>query len=231
MKRKTIPPNGSQVVIHHLFAGAKVVDLVNEYGSSLGIQRFDMAVGWGWSAIITKPIFQAIDFLYRYVGNFGIAIIIFTVFVKALFFTLANTSYRAMSKMKKLQPEMERVRERFKDDKAQQQQAMMQLYSKEKVNPLAGCMPMVIQIPVFFSLYKVLLVSIDMPQPPFFGWIKDLSAPEPTSIFNLFGLIPFTPPAFLILGAFPIIMGVTMGVQTSLNPPPADPIAQPIFSF
>src|SRR5258706_7657337 len=231
MKAKTVPPNGSQVVIPHLFAGAKVVDLVNESGTTLGIQRLDMAVDWGWFAIITKPMFLAIDFLYRYVGNFGIAILIFTVFVKALFFPLANTSYRAMSKMKKLQPEMERLRERFKDDKVQQQQAMMQLYSKEKVNPLAGCMPMLIQIPVFFSLYKVLLVSIDMRQAPFFGWIKDLSAPEPTSIFNLFGLLPFMPPTFLMLGAFPIIMGVTMWVQTSLNPPPADPMQQRIFSF
>src|SRR6266581_1158172 len=223
--------NGTQVVIHHLFAGAKVVDLVNEYGSSLGIQRFDMAVDWGWFAIITKPIFQAIDFLYRYVGNFGIAILIFTVFVKALFFPLANTSYRAMSKMKKLQPEMERLRERFKDDKVQQQQAMMQLYSKEKVNPISGCLPMLIQIPVFFSLYKVLLVTIDMRHAPFFGWIKDLSAPDPTSVFNLFGLIPYTPPQFLMLGVFPILMGATMWLQTNLNPPPADPVQQKIFGF
>jgi YidC/Oxa1 family membrane protein insertase len=231
MKPKTVAPNGSQVVIHHLFAGAKVVDLVNEYGTSLGIQRFDMAVDWGWFAVITKPIFQAIDFLYRYVGNFGIAILIFTVFVKALFFPLANTSYRAMSKMKKLQPEMERLRERFKDDKVQQQQAMMQLYSKEKVNPISGCLPMLIQIPVFFSLYKVLLVTIDMRHAPFFGWIKDLSAPDPTSLFNLFGLIPYTPPQFLMLGVFPILMGATMWVQTNLNPPPADPVQQKIFGF
>jgi YidC/Oxa1 family membrane protein insertase len=231
MKAKIVAPNGSQVVIHHLFAGAKVVDLVNEYGTSLGIQRFDMAVDWGWFAFITKPMFLAIDFLYRYVGNFGIAILIFTVFVKALFFPLANTSYRAMSKMKKLQPEMERLRERFKDDKVQQQQAMMQLYSKEKVNPISGCLPMLIQIPVFFSLYKVLLVTIDMRHAPFFGWIKDLSAPDPTSLFNLFGLIPYTPPQFLMLGVFPILMGITMWLQTNLNPPPADPVQQKIFSF
>src|SRR5258706_4915230 len=231
MKPKTVAPNGSQVVIHHLFAGAKVVDLVNEYGTTLGIQRFDMAVDWGWFAIITKPIFQAIDFLYRYVGNFGIAILIFTVFVKALFFPLANTSYRAMSKMKKLQPEMERVRERFNDDKAQQQQDIMKLYQKEKVNPISGCLPMLIQIPVFFSLYKVLLVTIDMRHAPFYGWIKDLSAPDPTSIFNLFGLIPYTPPQFLMLGVFPILMGATMWVQTNLNPPPADPVQQKIFGF
>src|SRR5207237_10203208 len=140
------------------------LDLISDYGANLGIHRFDMAVDWGWFAFITKPMFLAIDFLYRYVGNFGIAILIFTVFVKALFFPLANTSYRAMSKMKKLQPEMERVRERFKEDKAQQQQALMQLYQKEKVNPVSGCLPMIIQIPVFFSLYKVLLVTIDMRQ-------------------------------------------------------------------
>jgi YidC/Oxa1 family membrane protein insertase len=231
MKPKTVAPNGSQAVIHHLFAGAKVVDLVNNYGQTLGIQRFDMAIDWGWFAIITKPIFQAIDFLYRYVGNFGWAILIFTVFVKALFFPLANTSYRAMSKMKKLQPEMERVRERFKDDKVQQQQAMMQLYQKEKVNPVSGCLPMLIQIPVFFSLYKVLLVTIDMRHAPFFGWVRDLSAPDPTSIFNLFGLIPYTPPQFLMLGVFPIIMGLTMWIQTNLNPPPADPVQQKIFGF
>ena len=231
MKPKTIAPNGSQTVVHHLFAGAKVVDLVNDYSRTLGIQRFDMAVDWGWFSFITKPMFMAIDFLYRYVGNFGIAILIFTVFVKALFFPLANTSYRSMSKMKKLQPEMERLRARFKDDKAKQQQEMMALYAKEKVNPLAGCLPMLIQIPVFFSLYKVLLVTIDMRHAPFFGWVKDLSAPDPTSIFNLFGLIPFTPPSYLMLGVFPIVMGATMWVQTNLNPPPADPAQQKIFAF
>jgi YidC/Oxa1 family membrane protein insertase len=237
MKAKVVAPNGSQAVIHHLFAGAKVVDLVNEYGTNLGIQRFDMAVDWGWFAFITKPMFLAIDFLYRYVGNFGIAILIFTVFVKALFFPLANTSYRAMSKMKKLQPEMERLRERFKDDKTQQQQEMMKLYQKEKVNPISGCLPMLIQIPVFFSLYKVLLVTIDMRHAPFFGWVKDLSARDPSNIFNLFGLVPFDPTqlpgvgSFLWLGAFPILMGITMWLQTNLNPPPADPVQQKIFSF
>jgi YidC/Oxa1 family membrane protein insertase len=237
MKPKTIAPNGSQVVIHHLFAGAKVVDLVNDYSKTLGIQRFDMAVDWGWFAFITKPMFMAIDFLYRYVGNFGIAILIFTVFVKALFFPLANASYRSMSKMKKLQPEMERMRERFKDDKVQQQQEMMKLYQKEKVNPLAGCLPMLIQIPVFFSLYKVLLVTIDMRHAPFFGWIKDLSAQDPSNLFNLFGLIPVDPTQvpvvghFLVLGAFPMLMGLTMWIQTNLNPPPADPMQQKIFGF
>jgi YidC/Oxa1 family membrane protein insertase len=237
MKPRTVAPNGSQSVIHHLFAGAKVVDLVNDYGKNLGIQRFDMAVDWGWFSFITKPMFLAIDFLYRYVGNFGVAILIFTVFVKALFFPLANTSYRSMSKMKKLQPEMERLRARFKEDKVQQQQEMMKLYQKEKVNPLAGCLPMVIQIPVFFSLYKVLLVTIDMRHAPFFGWIKDLSAQDPSNVFNLFGLIPADPTQvpvighFLVLGAFPMLMGLTKWLQTNLNPPPADPMQQKIFGF
>jgi YidC/Oxa1 family membrane protein insertase len=237
MKAKTVAPNGSLAVIHHLFAGAKVVDLVDNYTKQLGIARFDLAVDWGWFSFLTRPIFVALDFLNRYVGNFGVAILIFTVAVKALFFPLANTSYRAMSKMKKLQPEMERMRERFKDDKAQQQQALMQLYQKEKVNPLAGCLPMVIQIPVFFSLYKVLVVTIDMRHAPFFGWIKDLSAPDPTNLFTLFGLIAWQPQTlpllgpFLMLGVFPMIMGVTMWVQTNLNPPPADPVQQKIFGY
>ncbi|HEX5281784.1 MAG TPA: membrane protein insertase YidC [Micropepsaceae bacterium] len=231
MMPRVISPNGSQSVMYHLFAGAKIVNLVNQYQQTLGIQRFDMAIDWGWFAFITKPMFQAIDLLYRYVGNFGIAILIFTVFVKALFFPLANASYRSMSKMKKLQPEMERLRERFKTDKVQQQQELMKLYQKEKVNPVSGCLPMIIQIPVFFSLYKVLLVTIDMRHAPFFGWIRDLSAADPTSVFNLFGLIPWMPPQFLMIGVFPLIMGLTMWLQTNLNPPPADPAQQKIFGF
>lgn len=231
MMPQVVAPNGAQSVTYRLFAGAKIVNLVNQYQQTLGIYRFDMAIDWGWFAFITKPMFQAIDLLYRYVGNFGIAILIFTVFVKALFFPLANTSYRSMSKMKKLQPEMERLRERFKNDKVQQQQALMQLYQKEKVNPVSGCLPMVIQIPVFFSLYKVLLVTIDMRHAPFFGWIKDLSAADPTSLFNLFGLIPWMPPQYLMIGVFPLIMGLTMWLQTNLNPPPADPAQQKIFAF
>jgi YidC/Oxa1 family membrane protein insertase len=237
LKPRTVTPNGSQVVIHHLFAGAKVVDIVDNYTRTLDIQRFDLAVDWGWFNPLTKWMFQAIDLLYKFAGNFGVAILIFTVFVKILFFPLANTSYRAMSKMKKLQPEMERLRERYKDDKAQQQQELMKLYQKEKVNPLAGCLPMLIQIPVFFSLYKVLLVTIDMRHAPFFGWIRDLSAADPSNLFNLFGLIPWNPTTipligpFLVLGAFPILMGVTMWVQTNLNPPPADPVQQKLFGY
>ena len=228
---KTVAPNASQTVVHHFFAGAKVVDIVDDYARTLGINRFDMAVDWGWFNPLTKWMFLALDYIYRFVGNYGLTILIFTVIVKLLFFPLANTSYRAMSKMKKLQPEMERLRERYKDDKVKQQQELMQLYQKEKVNPLAGCMPMLVQIPVFFSLYKVLLVTIDMRHAPFFGWIQDLSAPEPTSLFNLFGLLPFTPPAFLMIGVFSIIMGFTMWLQTNLNPPPADPVQAKMFSY
>ena len=228
---KSVAPNASQTVVHHFFAGAKVVDIVDDYARTLGINRFDMAVDWGWFNPLTKWMFLALDYIYRFVGNYGLTILIFTVIVKLLFFPLANTSYRAMSKMKKLQPEMERLRERYKDDKVKQQQELMQLYQKEKVNPLAGCMPMLVQIPVFFSLYKVLLVTIDMRHAPFFGWIQDLSAPEPTSLFNLFGLLPFTPPAFLMIGVFSIIMGFTMWLQTNLNPPPADPVQAKMFSY
>jgi YidC/Oxa1 family membrane protein insertase len=228
---KTVAPNSSETIVHHFFAGAKVVDIVDDYARTLGINRFDMAVDWGWFNPLTKWMFLALDYIYRFVGNYGVTILIFTVIVKLLFFPLANTSYRAMSKMKKLQPEMERLRERHKDDKVKMQQELMALYQKEKVNPLAGCMPMLVQIPVFFSLYKVLLVTIDMRHAPFFGWIQDLSAAEPISLFNLFGLLPFTPPAFLMIGVFSIIMGITMWIQTNLNPPPADPVQAKMFSY
>jgi YidC/Oxa1 family membrane protein insertase len=228
---RTVAPGASQEVTHHLFAGAKVVNIIEDYRNRLGIPLFDYAVDWGWFWFLTKPIFTALEYLYHYVGNFGVSILIFTVFVKLVFFPLASTSYRAMSKMKKLQPEMERLRERLKDDRVAQQQSLMELYRKEKVNPAAGCLPMVIQIPVFFSLYKVLFVSIEMRHAPFIGWIQDLSAPDPTSIFNLFGLLPFTPPGFLMIGVLPLIMGFTMWLQTNLNPPPADPAQAKIFGL
>ena len=231
LKPRTIAPGASSEVTHRMFAGAKVVKTVEDYRTQQNIQRFDMAVDWGWFFFLTKPIFLAIDYIYHYVGNFGVAILIFTVLVKLLFFPLANTSYRAMSKMKKLQPEMERLKERLKDDRPGQQQAIMELYKKEKVNPVAGCVPMLVQIPVFFSLYKVLFVTIEMRHAPFFGWIQDLSAPDPTSIFNLFGLIPFTVPHALMIGVWPLIMGATMWVQTNLNPPPGDPVQAKIFQF
>jgi YidC/Oxa1 family membrane protein insertase len=215
----------------HLFAGAKQVKVIEDYEAKLGIEKFELLIDWGWFYFITKPLYYLLDWLYGILGNFGIAILAVTVIVKALFFPLANKSYESMAKMKKLQPQMEQLRERYKDDKAKQQQELMALYQKEKINPLAGCLPILIQIPVFFALYKVLFVSIDMRHAPFFGWIQDLSVADPTSIFNLFGLLPFAVPEFLHIGAWPVIMGITMWVQMQLNPPQPDPVQQQIFSF
>ncbi|KZL15505.1 membrane protein insertase YidC [Pseudovibrio sp. Ad26] len=214
-----------------LYAGAKVTKLIEGYQASYNIESFDLMIDWGWFYFLTKPMFWAIDWLYSLVGNFGVAILLVTVIVKALFFPLANKSYVSMSKMKLVQPQMTEIREKFKDDKQKQQQAMMELYKKEKINPLAGCLPMVIQIPVFFSLYKVLFVTIEMRHAPFFGWIQDLSAPDPTTIFNLFGLIPWDPPSFLMIGVWPLIMGVTMFLQMKMNPAPAEPAQQMIFNW
>ena len=194
-------------------------------------------IDWGWFYFITKPMFLALDFFFHLVGNFGIAILIVTVLVKLLFFPLANKSYASMAKMKAVQPEMTMIRERYADDKMKQQQAMMELYKKEKINPIAGCLPIAMQIPVFFSLYKVLFITIEMRHAPFYGWIKDLSAPDPTNMFTLFGLIPFDPTvlplvgSYLHLGIWPLIMGITMWVQMKLNPPPPDPTQQMIFNW
>jgi YidC/Oxa1 family membrane protein insertase len=220
-----------------LFAGAKQVQLVNAYGDTHKIKQFDLLIDWGWFYFITKPLFQLIHWLagwfasMGFVGNFGLAILATTVLVKLAFFPLANKSYESMAKMKNLQPEMEKLRERYKDDRAKQQQELMALYKKEKINPLAGCLPILLQIPVFFALYKVLFVTIDMRQAPFYGWIKDLSAPDPTSLLNLFGLLPFETPALLHVGIWPIIMGITMWVQMQLNPQQPDPIQQKIFNW
>ena len=226
----TIAPGGSETVTNRLFAGAKVSKLVNQYRDE-GIYRFNLLIDWGYFWFLTQPVFKAIDLIAHETGNFGIAILIVTVLIKAAFFPLANRSYESMSKMKKLQPEMERIKELHADDKMRQQQEVMELYKKEKVNPIAGCLPMVIQIPVFFSLYKVLFVTIEMRHAPFFGWIHDLSAPDPTTLFNLFGLIPWAPPAYLLIGAWPLIMGFTMFVQQRMNPAPADPVQQQIFTW
>jgi YidC/Oxa1 family membrane protein insertase len=228
---RTVTPGRTIEVTHRLFAGAKVVNIIEKYRDQLGIVRFDLAIDWGWFFFLTKPFFLALDLLYRYLGNFGVAIIVFTIILKLIFYPLQSTSFRSMARMKKLQPEMEKLRELYKDDKVKQQQAIMELYKREKANPLAGCLPLLIQVPVFFSLYKVLIVTIEMRHAPFFGWIQDLSAPDPTTIFNLFGLIPFTPPSFLMIGVWPIIMGITMWVQSKLNPPPADPTQAKIFGF
>ncbi|MGQ9365635.1 membrane protein insertase YidC [Azospirillum sp. ST 5-10] len=214
-----------------LFAGAKEVKLLDAYAEQYGITNFDLAVDFGWFYFLTKPFFYALDFLAGTIGNFGVAILVFTVCVKLLFFPLANKSYHAMARMKKLQPKMQELREKFDDDKARLNQEMMALYKREKVNPMAGCLPILIQIPVFFALYKVLFVTIEMRHAPFFGWIHDLSAPDPTTIFNLFGLIPWDPPHMLMLGAWPLIMGVTMWLQQRMNPAPPDPVQQKVFAF
>ena len=234
---RTIAPGATASVDARLFAGAKEVRVVNDYENKLNLNHFDLLIDWGWFYFITKPLFFVIDYIYRLVGNFGVAILIVTVLIKAAFFPLANKSYASMAKMKAVQPQMAALRERYPDDKAKQQQELMALYKKEKINPLAGCLPIAIQIPVFFSLYKVLFVTIEMRHAPFFGWIRDLSAPDPTNLFNLFGLIAFDPTIvpmvghFLHLGAWPLIMGVTMWAQMKLNPTPPDPTQAMIFNW
>ncbi len=242
----TIAPGATGTADARLFAGAKEVSVVGinfpfsvagGYNQALHLNHFDLLIDWGWFYFITKPMFLAIDFFFRLVGNFGIAILIVTVLVKLLFFPLANKSYASMARMKAVQPELIMIRQRYGDDKVKQQQAMMELYKKEKINPVAGCLPIAIQIPVFFSLYKVLFITLEMRHAPFYGWIRDLSAPDPTNIFTLFGMIPFDPTvlpligAFLHLGIWPAIMGVTMWVQMKLNPAPPDPTQQMIFNW
>jgi YidC/Oxa1 family membrane protein insertase len=237
LEPQTIGIGGSATANARLFAGAKESKLIDAYDKALNLNRFELLIDWGWFYFITKPMFWVIDFLYRLVGNFGVAILLVTVLVKAIFFPLANKSYASMAKMKALQPKLTELKERFPDDKMKQQQEMMELYKKEKINPLAGCLPIAIQIPVFFSLYKVLFVTIEMRHAPFFGWIRDLSAPDPTNLFNLFGLFAFDPttlPVFghyLHLGIWPIIMGITMWFQMKLNPTPPDPTQKMIFDW
>ncbi|MFN0218828.1 MAG: membrane protein insertase YidC [Hyphomicrobium sp.] len=226
-----IPPNARKGVEAHLYAGAKQATLIDKYEAQLGIQQFDRMVDWGWFYFITKPLFWLMEAINKLVHNFGVTILILTVFVKAFFYPLANKQYESMARMKKLQPEMARIKEVYKDDQQRQQKEMFELYRKEKINPLAGCWPILLQIPVFFALYKVLFVTIDMRHAPFFGWIKDLSAPDPTSLFNLFGLLPYAVPEFLHIGVWPLIMGITMWVQMQLNPPQPDPVQQQIFQW
>ena len=230
----TVPADGTAANSMRLFAGAKEVNLLDAYAES-GIARFDRAIDFGWFYFLTKPIFLTLQFFAGLLGNFGLAILLLTLLIKVLFFPLANKSYSAMSKMKLLQPEMQKIRERFPEDKARQQQEIMAMYKKVGANPLAGCLPIVIQIPVFFSLYKVLFVTIEMRHAPFFGWIHDLSAPDPTSFVNLFGLLPFSPETLpvigpmLMIGAWPLLMGVTMFLQQKLNPQPVDPLQAKMF--
>jgi YidC/Oxa1 family membrane protein insertase len=231
----SVPAGGSAKFTHRFFGGAKEVRLLDKIEAKLGVQNFDLAIDFGWFYFLTKPFFYAIDWLYGILGNFGLAIMALTVLIKLAFFPLANKSYKSMSQMKALQPEMVKLRERYGEDRQKLNQEMMALYKEKKVNPASGCLPILIQIPVFFSLYKVLIVTIEMRHAPFFGWIQDLSAPDPTSVFNLFGLLPYDPSAFIPggfnIGAWALAMGLTMFFQQRLNPQPTDPIQAKIFSF
>ncbi len=228
---KFIEPGNNFSLTHYLFTGPKKVDLLDKYEKQYDISLFDRAIDFGWLYILTKPIFNAMNFFYGFVGNFGISIMIVTVLIKLLMFTLANKSYRSMKKIKNLQPEMDRIKNLYADDKTRLNQEVMKLYKREKVNPVSGCLPFLLQIPVFFSIYKVLYVSIEMRHAPFFGWIQDLSAPDPTSIFNLFGLLPFTPPSFLMVGVWPLIMAASMFLQQKMTPQVADPIQAQVLKF
>ena len=218
----------------HFFAGAKVLTMIDAYSEELAIPNFDLAIDFGWFYFMTKPFFYAINWLNSLLGNFGVAILAFTVFIRIVLYPLADKSYRSMAKMRALSPKLTKMREQYKDDRQKLNQEMMALYRQEKVNPAAGCLPILLQIPVFFALYKVLYVSIEMRHAPFFGWIKDLSEVDPTSIFNLFGLLPYSTaliPDFLNIGLWPIAMGLSMFIQQKLNPPPPDPIQAKIFQW
>ena len=232
-----LAPGAAFETTTRVFAGAKEVSTIDNYASKLGIKKFDLMIDWGWFYFITKPLFLLIDAIYHFVGNFGVAILIVTVLVKLAFFPLANRSYQSMAKMKKIQPQIAALKELYPDDRVKQQQEQMELFKREGVNPVSGCLPMVIQIPVFFALYKVIFITIEMRHAPFFGWIRDLSAPDPTNVFTLFGLIPWEPTAlpvfghFLALGIWPLIMGVSMFFQMKMNPEPADPVQKSMFAW
>ena len=226
-----VPAGNTQETVTKFFAGAKEVNLVVDYRDKQKISRFDLAIDWGWFEWLTKPLFFALDYFNNILGNMGLSILLLTVIIKLIFFPLANTSYKAMAKMKALQPEMLKIRERFGEDRAKMNQEMMALYKREKANPASGCLPILPQIPVFFALYKVVYVTIELRHAPFFGWIKDLSAADPLTFVNLFGLINWTPPEYLVIGVWPIIMGATMYFQQKLNPPPPDPTQAKIFMF
>jgi len=223
--------NSSIEDVMQIIVAAKRVDVVDGYAAQLNIDKFDLVIDWGFLYFITKPLFYGIDYFFKLLGNYGLAIIAITICIRLAFFPLANFSFRSMAKMKALQPEMVRLKELHKDDKMKLQQEMMALYKKEKVNPMSGCLPILVQIPVFFALYKVLFVTIEMRQMPFYGWIHDLSERDPTSLFNLFGLLPYDVPSFLVIGAWPVAMGVSMWVQQKLNPAPTDAMQARIFQF
>ena len=233
----TVAPGASEEAQTRVFAGAKETRTIDAYQKSLTIKNFDLMIDWGWFYFITKPLFWLIDYIFGIVGNFGVAILLVTVVVKGVFFPLANRSYLSMAKMKAAQPQMEIIKARYPDDKQKQQQEFMELYKREGINPIAGCLPIAVQIPVFFALYKVIFITIEMRQAPFFGWIRDLSSPDPTNLFNLFGLIPFDPTQipfighFLVLGIWPLIMGVSMFIQMKMNPEPADPVQKQMFAW
>ena len=226
-----VGPNDAIEEKIQIIVAAKRVQVIDGYAENLNINKFDLAIDWGVMYFLTKPLFFVIDYFFKLLGNYGLAIIAVTVSIRLVFFPLANYSFRSMGKMKLLQPEMTRLKELHKNDKMKLQQEMMALYKREKVNPMSGCLPILVQIPVFFALYKVLFVTIEMRHMPFYGWIHDLSYRDPTSLFNLFGLVPWDPPSFLIIGAWPIAMGISMWIQQKLNPKPPDPIQQKIFAF
>ena len=230
-KPVVVQPSSSKTSETKIFVAAKEVKIIDGYAESENINKFDLIIDWGWFYFFTKPLFFIMHYLFELTKNFGIAIVLVTAAVRLLFFPLSNYSFRSMAKMKILQPELLRLKELHKEDKKKLQQEMMSLYKREKVNPLSGCLPILIQIPFFFAIYKMLFISLEMRHQPFFGWIKDLSAQDPTSIFNIFGLIPWDPPSFLIIGAWPIMMGGTMYLQQKLNPTPPDPIQAKIFMF
>ncbi|MDE2444768.1 MAG: membrane protein insertase YidC [Alphaproteobacteria bacterium] len=226
-----VSPGQTATYVDHVFAGAKIVQTINSIYAKYGFDKFDLMIDWGWFQPLTKGMFYLLSWAHSMVGNFGVAILLVTVLVKALVFPLANRSYASMSRMKKLKPEMDKIKAQYPDDRAKQQQETMELYKREKVSPLAGCLPMLVQIPVFFSLYKVILTTIELRHAPFFGWIHDLSAPDPTSLFNLFGLIPWSPPQMLMIGFWPLLMGFTMWLQMRLNPTPDDPVQASMFNW
>ncbi|MGB8818815.1 MAG: membrane protein insertase YidC [Rhizobiaceae bacterium] len=226
-----LKPGESKSLETRLFAGAKEVGVVNQYREQANINRFDLMIDWGWFYFLTKPMFYLMDWLNKFFGNFGLAILATTVIVKLIFFPLANKSYVSMAHMKTAQPKMLEIKEKYADDRQKQQQAMLELYKTEKINPVAGCWPVLLQIPVFFALYKVIYVTIEMRHAPFYGWIHDLSAPDPTSLFNLFGLLPFGVPHVLAIGVWPLLMGITMFLQMRMNPTPPDPTQAAIFTW
>ncbi|WP_438721848.1 membrane protein insertase YidC [Bartonella rochalimae] len=227
----TVPPHETKTITNRLFAGAKRVEIINHYQNQLKINKFSLLIDWGWFDFITKPMFALIDILYKYTENFGVAILLITVLLKILLFPLAHKSYKSIARLKLIQPMMLEIKEKYADDRNKQQQAIIELYKTKKINPFAGCWPILIQFPIFFALYKVLYITIEMRHAPFFGWIQDLAAPDPTSIFNLFGLLPYAVPTFLILGAWPLIMGITMFLQMQMNPLPQDPTQVIVFRW